>query len=94
LQVVQFIDQAGQVAAIEVFTIRAGTSSFLARVTDRFVPVFLQGAVNGAAFFAIEESAGRFVVIGVPITEAIREDLIDDRVLDPIRRLERRIIDG
>ena len=94
LQVIQSINQALQVTAVEIFTVGASAGIRTARVADGFVPIRGQGAVHGATGLAVEERAGWLVVGLIAIAEAVGEDLVDHRVLYPIRCCEIRGVNG
>src|SRR6185295_5731926 len=96
LQVVELILNALEVAAEELRAVFIEVRPRLARVEDRFVPY---GVSNGR-LVAVEGRAARgrawnaIIVCPVAIAEAVREYLIDVRILQPLGRLESRVVSG
>ena len=91
LQEVELLRHAFEVAAEEVAIEDAGFS----RVLDRLVPGGMSLRLDvGVEGRAAEGRAGPAVVVGrIAVAEAIGEDLVDDRPLQPRRRRERARID-
>jgi hypothetical protein len=85
LQVVELLHDAFEVAAEEVAVEDAGR----ARVLDLLVP----GRMEERGHVAVEDLAAR-VVAPVAVAEAVDEDLVDDRALQPRGRREGAVVDG
>ena len=93
-EVIQLVQHTLQVAAVEVLAPdEVARTARVARVADRLVPVRLVGAEDAAALI-VERRAGRGVIGGVAIAEAVGEDLVEDGVLDPIGGGVVWIVDG
>ncbi len=108
ITLLDFLGDAGQIAAVEILAILARTvvavALGIARIADGEVPVLVRvigttrigeiRALDRATGGIVEETPFSRVVGGLSIAEAIREDLIDDAALHPLWRLEIRIVDG
>jgi len=82
--VIQLIQDALQVAAVEVLAVGArARAGGIAGIADRLVPVGLVRAEDGV-WLIIKGCAGWGVVVEIAIAEAVGEDLVEDGVLDPI----------
>ena len=95
---VDFIQDALQVAAVEVVAIFGGAiRAELARIADGGVPGRVRverGAVDGAGGAVVGKFADAVVVGGQAIAEAVGEDLVDDGLLHPCRHGEVGIVNG
>ncbi len=98
LQVIQLVDHALQVAAVEIEAVGAGAVG-RHRADRRWaysrsaLPVGSE-RYDGAVQFIVEEAPGWWVVAGIAIAETVGEDLVHDAVLHPIGRLEGGIVHG
>src|SRR5690606_2572164 len=92
-EIVQFLDDAGQVAAekVAVEVIRAAGGLLTPAVDRRLIPGFVE---DQRQFVIKHERAIDRVIAAVAIAEAIRKDLVDDGILHPFRRCEVGIVDG
>ncbi len=94
LQVIQLVHQALQVTAVEVLGISpAAGGGSRTRIAHGSIPIRTHGAVHCPAGLVVEECSRRRVIGSVAVAETVREDLVYDRILDPVRRLVSRIID-
>ncbi len=96
LQVVELVDEALQVAAVELRAVLVLVRPRLARVADERVPrLAQQGVLVAVEDRAAGRAAGAAVVVAlVAVAEAVGEDLVDDGVLQPGGRLEGGVVDG
>jgi len=88
----QLLADPFQIASIEIVASAMFAGVFLVGVTDGSVPGCSSRAQDAAP--AIVRAARRAVVFRISITEAIREDLVDDASLKPSGGLEVWIINA
>ena len=94
LQVIQFIQNALQIAAVEVLAVNLKTAVHVAGIAEGRVPIGSIRADDAAAGNVVMEAAGRGVIGRIAIPEPFREYLVHDAVLDPIGCLEGGIVHG
>src|SRR5205823_5984384 len=92
LEVVELLLDSLEVAAEEVTVEDAGRARVLDRLVPRLVDRRLRVPVEDGT--AGGRAVPTVVVRLVAVTEAVGEDLVDDRALEPRRRREVRRVDG